>query len=461
MAVTPFRSKFLASPIGVNNTVADDTIGDEEWSDAANYQPDILGGNVTKREGISTVSSAVSGTVSSIYQGRNANYFTHSTKLCSFAGTELLTGLTAGYPSWTTFATYDIFVNGTNKYKTANGSTFTALSGCPTGAKYICQVNNFLYAAGHSAGLLRWANIGTAETWPTSNQLVLTQDANDDITGLAGTKNALLVTHAKSFRLITGYTSINQQVSYYSREEGCVSHRSIVVCPFGLFWWTSHGMVWVQDQFKLDYPMLRKLQTTLSSLNASRFQYVHGCYDPVKMRVMYWVSVGSSEDLRIDYYPIADAFFLHTGTGVQMGASGVATVSGAESVYCGGIYSSPTYLYKVDGSVATDNGTAISSYLETKRESSDGPTTQKMGRKVTLSTNNGSSATMTYSCYVDNETAVASGNSWSLSLGTGGVDTTIGINRTHYKLKHRISDSATSRTRITGLVHDGYLIRSK
>jgi len=442
---------------GVNNAVPDELIGEQELSDAANYQPDLATGKgVIKREGLTTTSSLISATGSSVYQGRNANYFTAGTVTYSFAGSSLDPDMTAGYPDWTTFATYDLMVNGTNLRQSSNGTSFAAISGCPAGSKYIAAVNNFLYVAGHDKGKLRWTDAGTL-TFTVTNELILTQDENDDITALKPWRNGLLVLCSKSFEIISGYSTLEQGVAYYSKEAGCTSHRSVVVTPNGVFWWSQPGIVWLKPDYTIDYPMLRKLSTTLAALNRGQDAYVHATFDPLQHRVMFYVYNGASQttcNLRIDYYYESDSFWLHTGAGAQMAASGMAIVTGVANNYAIGYTS--TYLYKVSGN--TDNGTAVSSYLETRRESSGGPTAYKTARKSTLTTNLSSVATIDYGVYVDNGSTVDS--TWSLERPSGLADEIIGTNRQHRKIKHRISDSAITRTRIVGLTTDGVVHRS-
>lgn len=452
-----FQTRYL--PLGgVNNSIGDEFIKDEECSDAANYQPDLTyGTGIIKREGLTQVSSVMTATISSVYQGRNENYFTSGTTTRAFAGTSLDSGLTAGYPSWTSFATYDIMVNGTNLRKTSDGANFSALANCPAGAKYVAAVNNFVYVAGHGYGKLRWADVGTAETWTVTNELVLTQDENDNITGLAPWRNALLVTCEKSFELISGYSTLEQGVSYYSKADGCNSHRSIVVTPVGVFWWSKRsGIVWVKEDMTADYPAIRKIPKTLASINWGQNAYVIGTFDPRQHKVMFYTvtGTGTTNNIRIDYYWDTDSFWLHTGAGTAMAACGMAVDTGVACVYTGG-YATSTYLYKVSG--ATDDGTHITSYFDTKREAYGSPTAYKVTKNVTLHTNLSTSDAITYEAWIDNDTSADT--AWSNTVDTGPQDTVIGVNRQHRKIKHRITDHAATTTRILGLTHDGTLMR--
>ena len=444
----------------MNNTFPDTLIDPAELADAANYEPDSTGqGWLIARLGLTRVSDNKTAQSYSVYQGRNANYFHNGTVIYNFAGTSLLTGMAAAVDYWTSFATYDIFVNGTNAQKTSNGSSFSALSNIPSGAKYIAAVNNFLYAGGHDKGKLRWANAGTAETWPDKNELILTQDENDDIVALGVTTNALLVLCSKSFQMITGFSNLEQEVSYYSKTDGCLASKSVAVSPYGVFWWSKSGIVWMKSDYQLDYPMVRKLMDTLSGLDRAQDANVFSVWDPIRSRVMFWLFSGTSQstvNLRVDYYPLYDAFFLHTGAGVQMAAAGVATISGVTEVHVGG-YDSSTYLFKESG--VTDDGTAITAFMESVREGN--PATHRNGRVTLLSTDLTSTGTINYRWYINGQTTIGSANSVGISPATGPVDTHIAINAQNSRIKHRIDSAVTTAPpRITQLTHLGEIQRN-
>mgnify|MGYP001570701586 CR=1 FL=1 len=450
---------------GVNNSVSDEDIADTELSDAANYQPDQLGSGVLiKREGVTKESSAMTERISAIYEGRNANYFSTLTTLRALAGTSLDTGLTSATdPDWCSFDTYDCFVNGTEARKSANGTSFTAISGIPSGTKYIATLNNFMFGAGHSRGALRWTNVGDAEDWPTTNELVLNQDEANDIVGLKKFDKALMVHCQKSYHFVDGFGALDMEVVGGKGDDGTTSHRSVTVLPGkGICWWSSKGLgiaLLSSDMTSLDYPMVRKLQGTLSTINFAQASLFHSCLDPRQKRVMFWVCVSSSStvNLRIDYYYEQDAFYLHTGAGIQMAASGLINRSGQPKVYVGMYGTSNVYVHEQTG--ATDDGTAITAYVETKREAQGSFNALKIAREVAVSTNLTTGESITYGYYIDNATATTATHAFS--PGTSGAETLFGINRMHYKIKHRVTDAATTRTRIYGIVHEGDIVRSR
>jgi len=446
---------------GVNNRLPDTQIADNELSDCANYQPDMTGqGWLTKREGLTKSSDNKTGTTYSVYDGRNGDYFHNGTVVYNFAGTSLATGLASAYDSWASYQAYDLFVNGTDAQLSSNGSSFSAITGVaadfPSGVKYLASSNNFCYAAGHDKGALRYCDYGDLTSWPSINQVVFSQDQGDDIIGLMPVTNALGVWCTKSFYFLTGYSNIDQQIGYYNKSDGCLAHRSIVNTPHGIFWWSRAGIAWLKEGYVLDYPMQRKLTDTLANMNRAYDAYVHACWDDNEGRVMFWVFNGTSQttvNLRVDFYPQTDAFFLHSGVGTQMSASGPSIVSGVRNIYVGG-YASSTYLYKQSG--LTDDGTAITAYLATKREGS--PTVFRDGRTVVISTDLTGSETITYKVYVDNATTAET--RYSAAIAANPQDTVVSLNRQNTRLKHYITDAATTtRSRIIGISHTGHITR--
>jgi hypothetical protein len=437
---------------GVNNTLPDFAIDDAELSDAANYQPDFTGqGWLTKREGITKVDTnqRTGAATHSIYDGIYADYYHNGTVVYDSAGTSLDTGIAEAYDSWTSMAGYDIYANGTDIRKTSNGASFSALSGVAAGTKYIASANNFLYGAGHTSNLYEvlWASWGMVETWSAVQSYVF----SEVILGLKKSINALGIWSAKSFYMLMGYSNVDQEISYYSEQDGLAgSNRSIVTSPYGTFWWGPAGIVWMKSGYEIDYPMHRKLSKTLSGLNRAYDSLVHAVWDASQQRVMFWLvnGAGTTVNLRVDFYPYYDAFYIHTGAGVCMSAAGSVTVSGSQKIYVAGY--NPTYLYSQSG--LTDNTTAITAAAYTKNEGNE--TIMRSGRSVILSTNLGGTETITLTDYVDNATSANA--TYALAITSGQKDTVVALNHQNTRMKLGFSDAATAtRTKILKLSHTG------
>lgn len=433
---------------GINNTLPDCLIDDGELSDGDNYEPDLTGqGWLIKRAGITkTDTNERTAKSYSIYSGKLGNYYHNGTVIYNFAGTSVGTGMAAAHDIWTSTGTLDIFVNGTDAQKTANGTSFAALSNVPNGAKSIVWHNNMLFAAGHDTGKVRWSDLGTTETWSATNEWVLPYDN----VVLVKAPNAVLSLHEKAFYLLSGTKTLDVQVLYSSTREGCTASRSASVTPYGIFWWSKAGIVWLKSDYSLDYPLQRKLAKTLNGLNRAYDNSVHSCWNSYRGCVHFWLvnGAGTTCNLRVDFYPYYDAFYIHDGIGTQMACSGSAVVSGAENVYVSG-YASSTYLFKQSG--ATDNGTAIASTLTTKREGN--PMVERQIRSVVLTTDLTDIATIAIDTYQDNATSATVANSYSIAAGQ--VDTYTATNMQNKRLKHKVYDSATTASRIVQITHYG------
>ncbi len=484
----PYEPRVLTFRGGLRDSVSDELIKPTEMSAGENYIPDILNaGAITKREGTSATSSVQSEAGTSIHQGKNANYFTTSTKIVNFAGTSLDTGLTTSTaPDWVTFADNDIFCNGTEVRTSTNGSSFGNLGGSPPAFKYMAAHANFVFGAGHSLGTLRWADIGTVATWTASNALTITNDQNDDITALEKYKSALVVFCKNSIHLVNGRNTDDMSILYSLYGVGCTSHRSVVVTPFAIFWWTNSGLAMSRNIGEdILYPLQTKIPGVLNGLNKGVYSLVHGTWNERHKRVeMYCCSSGSTTvDTALYYYydEVDDTgvgtCWKQTGLGIQAGASGAAVVSGVSDVYTVSAASSSSYLFKQDSTVTTDNGTSITAYAESLNDNTGtGSDSLKKLSRVTLQTVVSSDVTIVYGIYVNGSSGLT--KQWSVDLeasggfvldspaegeldddalgGTTAIgETPIGWARRFRKIKHRFEDSTADRVGLRAIIHRG------
>ena len=478
---TPYQVPVATGLAGLNNSISDELIDDQELSDVSNYVIDLLeAGVLVKREGSTKeVTTALTEAGTSVYDGVQNDYFTTSTKIFSFNGTERVSGLTTATEAyWTSYNGNDIYTDGVNAPQTSsNGTSFAALGGSPPTFKYVDAYANLVFGAGHSAGILRWSAFGNQASWPAVNALTLTNNADDDIVGLKKYQNVLVVFCEKSFYHIQSLgNEIEVSVSYANFEEGCTSGRSIIGCPYGLFWWSKNGPVWSPDGHSLKYIGKHKIPQTIDNLNRGQYGLIHGIWNPIHERVEWWVFNGTSTTVnrKIYFYPERQAFFVGEGAGVEMGAAGVLVRSGVPRVYVTSA-STSGYFYEQTGS--SDDGTVISAYLETKRQAPAGPTGLVFGKRMTPLFILEGNPTITYSVYLDNADTIsksyiltpsASGFILDVSLLDVGIlgasteanETEVTLARRYRKIKHRIADSAGLRTRIRGIANEGYILRT-
>ena len=456
----PATHQLLDFTGGVNNSMNDEFIEDNELSDAANYLPEHPGSKILrKRDGLTAISTDLAEDVQLIFQGKNADYFCSLTQIENVDGTDLDTGLTSS-TTWdaASFDSADIFVNGTDQRDTLDGTTFGTPGGSMPAFKFIEEHNNFLFGAGHSLGLLRWSDLGDRDIWTATNGLTLSTDVDDDIVGLAKFRDVLMVFSEKRFFLINGFTTNDMEVVRTAHEgPGCTSHRSIVVSNAGVFWWSNQGLVASDDGITTDLPMQRKLKGTLDALDQSKYGLVHGVWNPLHDRIEMFVPTGSTIDLCIYYYYLEDAFYLGTGTGCNMNASGLLDIAGLPTIYVGG-YSADSATDQIFSRLGdTDIAGNISAFLETKRIALGGVSTA-LFRAMDLTLRTGpvpTAGNVTASAYLDDETSVDSSNSFTVAALTTQRDYRIYFPRRVNLFKGRIADALATRPRIGGYILRG------
>ena len=469
---------------GLNNALSDEFIEPNELSSVSNYGPDPENAGVlTKREGITRVSTQQAEAFTSIHDGIHDIWATTTTKVINDGGTDQSLSLTStADPDWTTFRpqNMDIVCNG-SEIKDYTGS-WAALGGSPPTFKYIESYQNFIFGSGHSRGIIRWSALGNAESWPATNAW--------ELLGLARG----VIHHGDSIWFFTdlGWHQLRgtdeQGISItFEGTPGTTSHRSLVSTPFGLFYWSDEGIMWTQTGSVVENLSRLRIPKTFDSLNHAQFATVHGVYNMARQRVEFYAhKAGSStQDIRIDYYPrigVRDiqgvsvgSFWINEEAGVDMAASGHVLVSGVPKVYVGSAATSG-YLYDQTGE--TDDGTVITAHLETDRGSTEhGSEAIKRNKMLVPGFLLNGNSTIKFSVYQDNETNTT--DSWNISLqGSTGflldtssldVDTLatdvfaptearIPWKEKFRKLKFRIEDSAAVRTKISRILNRGHIV---
>ena len=327
-----YQRIYLIDSAGINLILPDEHIGETELADARNVVPEAMGlGSLKKRRGISRFNSAMASArtfVGSVYSGVKGPYYTDQSAsawdIRGVEGTSLQSGTaTVAFPSWASLAGYDLVVDGTNAFKTSNGTTFTTLANIPSGAKWIWVYNNFVFCAGHDGNTVRFAALGTVETWTATNEFKFTNNSADITTGGMNAGKVSIVFMNSQFHHIQGYGSTSLTISYSNTSVGCLSHRSAILSPYGAFWWSDRGLTWAKDlQDNIDFVTSRKLDSSflVAPGNAGS---IHGIWDTVNHCVHMYIPYEHGQDcnLRIDYYPQKDAIYLQDGAAAEMACS--------------------------------------------------------------------------------------------------------------------------------------------
>jgi hypothetical protein len=330
---TPYYRTYLTDCTGINTLVTDEQLAETELADARNVIPGAMGlGNPAKRRGISKYNANATSArtiIGSVYSGVYGPYYTDQSASAwnirsASSGASLQAGTgTVAFPSWASLAGYDLVVDGTNHYKSSNGTSFTSLANIPSGAKWLQVYNNFLFCAGHDGYTLRFADIMTVETWTSTNEFRFTNNSADITTGILNAGTVLMLFMNNQFHHIQGYTATALTISYSNTSVGALTHRSLVKSPYGAFWWSDRGLVWSKD-FKdtLDFVTQRKLDTSFV-VSAGNSSDIHGVWDGMNHCVHMYIPYGGGTEcnMRIDYYPLKDAIYIQDGAAAEMACS--------------------------------------------------------------------------------------------------------------------------------------------
>lgn len=167
--------------------------------------------------------------------------------------TQIATGLRRDYWSLCTMrvgaTNYLLCVNGGTAYKW-DGSTWSVLAGCPSGAKFGAVFNERFYVAGHNGNIVQASAIADPEKWTIPDGLafqIQTHDGDDQLTGLYAIASVLLVfkRHSTSYVNGFGYSDlvVAAGASGLSRSVGCIGWRTIKAADAeGIMWLSERGV---------------------------------------------------------------------------------------------------------------------------------------------------------------------------------------------------------------------------
>jgi len=230
-----YKSRLTDFRGGINNALADDSIADNELSDARNLVPDLQSsGEIVKRDGITRHSTVFSENISGIFDGTAADYICAQTAIHNLAGTSIDGSLTSS-TTWdhtifddTNLGLLDIFVNGTDERRTTDASSFSAVANMPNFTQ-IEAYNRFVFGVGHDRGEVRWSAPENTELWSSTNAIRFAGE--DTFTGLKKYKQSIYVFFPDSFHQITGTGEKQMSITNSNTEVGCASPRSVVITP--------------------------------------------------------------------------------------------------------------------------------------------------------------------------------------------------------------------------------------
>lgn len=139
---------------------------------------------------------------------------------------------------------------GTNAYQW-DGTTWSTITGIPSGVKYLAVWNDRLAAAGHDGVQIAVSKVGDIDKWALSDGgftlRFATHDGDTDITGIYPIGTVMLVWKRSSMGFTEGFGFSTVEVEAgargISRSVGCVASRTIKPCgDQGVMWLSERGL---------------------------------------------------------------------------------------------------------------------------------------------------------------------------------------------------------------------------
>jgi hypothetical protein len=151
-----------------------------------------------------------------------------------------------------------------------DGSTLSAISGIPSGVRFLATHGNRLIAAGHAGPAVVASKVADVDDWSIASGgwtvQATTHDGDEEITGLFKLGSVIMVFKRESVGYIEGFGYTTLQVETgaqgISRSVGCIAHRSIA--PLG-----DSGVMWLSERGFESYYIGG--QVTLESRNMQSF----------------------------------------------------------------------------------------------------------------------------------------------------------------------------------------------
>lgn len=303
-------------------------------------------------------------------------FYSSSSKVYAFnqSGSLAYTGTYSGtltsavsYGTGTTSYTYLAKGVSTSIIRMDGAGTFTQPVSMPTASYLAVQAaDNRLVAArgGTNSSRVQFSDPGDAETWGVNNYVDLTpNDAAGQITGCVSWRDNVFVFKGDKFFVFYGNSTDadgNPIFNYRTIDTGIGSPVGCdpVATPQGVYFWNPGGVYRTAGgpPEKVSGPLDPAFWgsalpfTSITSLTQSGLVRPNSCF--LNDRVYFLALVAGSLQVVLCYDIRVDAW-----TAWRFGADAVGLGANGATLF----YGSGTYHYKLDASVTTDDGTAITS----------------------------------------------------------------------------------------------------
>lgn len=300
--------------------------------------------------------------------------------------------LTNGAPMWFESAANKLFGFNGSEEVDWDGTTVTKnRSGLPKGY-YAKWFHNYLFVAKDTSNLNRlyWSSLGDPTAFSTSTDFVdINPGDSDQIMGLAGIQDELLVFKKNTIWSITGFsgttftstTAATQNTNARIFGYGTVAPFSIVPIGNDVFFFSQLGSTPViRSLYKTINSVTlgggvisNNIKTTLDSITLSALGKIVGTFDG---RYVYWAipTNGSSSPNKIitlDTWEITGTktnatYPFTTLTGKNASYFAASTIPGHTNIYFSDASTTSGLVFKFDSSVYTDNGTNVTMDVRTR-----------------------------------------------------------------------------------------------
>lgn len=226
---------------------------------------------------------------------------------------QIATGLREDYYDFATMeigaTNYLYLANGDTTIKTWDGSTWSTLSGAPSGVKYVEVFNSRLWVSGHNGVLVQGSKVADPTAWTGaagSLTVSILTHAGDPPTGLFTLGPHLLVFDRHATSYIDGFGEqtliVAQGATGFSRSVGCVAFRTIAaVGDDGVCWLSARGVEFYSASTGIVL-LTREIQDFVSTIEFSTIDNTPGVptgvYDPGRLNYHCAVPVDSSQNSR-------------------------------------------------------------------------------------------------------------------------------------------------------------------
>lgn len=314
---------------GANDSAAPEEVQPSEVRQMYDCRLSLSGNGAIRRGGSQQLHSSALNSGATVYGLVSFTTGSGTGQLLAFVGDTLFTS-TDGGSTWTSeqtglneaywdFAITDvcgtpevIAANGDTNVHRWDGSTWSQLSGAPSGVKYLAVYHNRLYVAGHNEETIQASAVSDFDEWGVSNGAINLKagihDGDPVIRALYQLGPYLLIFKSESVGYLEGYgfetLNVETGAEGISRSVGCLGFRTVKgTSEEAVLWLSERGMEYLSVGSGVQL-VGRPLQGFFESVSRSAVRSTEGLPSAVYWgeKNEYWCAVpteGATQNDRI------------------------------------------------------------------------------------------------------------------------------------------------------------------